>query len=216
MKTYLELVNEILLRLRERQVTSVNANDYAKLIGVFVNQARELVENSWEWSGLRTTLSATTSEDVFNYVLTGSQNRITVLDVINDTQNKFMTYKTASQFNKYFNTDDPSKGAPCDYSFNGIDANGDTQVDVWPIPDGTYELRFNVVKRTVELEDNADVMTIPHAPVVALAYALAVEERGEDGGMSSTNAYVLANRLLSDAIALDAGKHPEELVWGAV
>jgi hypothetical protein len=216
MKTYLELVNEILLRLRERQVTSVNANDYSKLIGVFVNQAREIVENSWEWSALRTTLSATTSEDVFNYVLTGSQNRITVLDVINDTQNKFMTYKTASQFNKYFNTDDPAKGAPCDYSFNGIDANGDTQVDVWPIPDGTYELRFNVVKRTVELEDNADVMTIPHAPVVALAYALAVEERGEDGGMSSTNAYVLANRLLSDAIALDAGKHPEELVWGAV
>lgn len=216
MKTYLELVNEILLRLRERQVTSVNANDYSKLIGVFVNQAREIVENSWEWSALRTTLSATTSEDVFNYVLTGSQNRITVLDVINDTQNKFMTYKTASQFNKYFNTDDPVKGAPCDYSFNGIDANGDTQVDVWPIPDGTYELRFNVVKRTVELEDNADVMTIPHAPVVALAYALAVEERGEDGGMSSTNAYVLANRLLSDAIALDAGKHPEELVWGAV
>lgn len=216
MKTYLELVNEILLRLRERQVTSVNANDYSRLIGVFVNQAREIVENSWEWSALRTTLSATTSEDVFNYVLTGSQNRITVLDVINDTQNKFMTYKTASQFNKYFNTDDPAKSAPCDYSFNGIDANGDTQVDVWPIPDGTYELRFNVVKRTVELEDNADVMTIPHAPVVAMAYALAVEERGEDGGMSSTNAYVLANRLLSDAIALDAGKHPEELVWGAV
>ena len=216
MKTYLELVNEILLRLRERQVTTVNANAYAQLIGKFVNEAKEIVENSWEWSGLRTTLTANTVADTFNYVLTGSDNRITVLDVVNDTSNIFMTYRTAHEFNNMFLNQDIIKGSPTYYSFNGVDVNGDTQVDVYPVPDGVYNLRFNVVKRSADLSADTDAVTIPHAPIVALAYALAVEERGEDGGQSSTNAYVLANRLLSDAIALDAHKHPEELIWEAV
>mgnify|MGYP001576834254 CR=1 FL=1 len=216
MKTYLELINQILIRLRERQVSSVDANDYSLLIGSFVNQAKEIVENSWEWSGLRATLTADTSANVFNYVLTGSGNRMTLLDAINDTSNTFMLYRTAKDFDNLFLNGTPAEGSPVYYSFNGVDSNGDTRVDVYPIPDGAYALRFNLVRRTAELETSTDELFVPHAPVVALAYAMAVEERGEDGGMSSTNAHVLANRLLSDAIAFDAGKHPEELIWEAV
>jgi hypothetical protein len=37
-----------------------------------------------------------------------------------------------------------------------------------------------------------------------LAYAKAVEERGEDGGASAAMAFGNAQRTLSDAIALDA------------
>jgi hypothetical protein len=44
---------------------------------------------------------------------------------------------------------------------------------------------------------------------------MAIEERGEDGGMSPISAKALANSYLSDAIAIDAGKHPEELIWEA-
>ena len=46
-----------------------------------------------------------------------------------------------------------------------------------------------------------------------LAYALAVEERGEDGGMNPVSAYARAKNALDDAIALDAIKHPEETIW---
>jgi hypothetical protein len=42
---------------------------------------------------------------------------------------------------------------------------------------------------------------------------MALEERGEDGGMSAVSAKALAQNFLSDAIALDANKHPEELIW---
>jgi len=34
--------------------------------------------------------------------------------------------------------------------------------------------------------------------------------------MSPVSAYATAQRTLSDAIALDAAKHPEETVWYAV
>ena len=58
---YLEVVNNILKRLRERTVSTVNESSYSSLIAVLVNDAKDIVENSWSWSGLRTTLSATTT-----------------------------------------------------------------------------------------------------------------------------------------------------------
>ena len=93
--TYLDLVNNVLRRIREEEVASVNANTYSKMVGDFVNDAKKLVETSWDWSALRTTLTITTSADIFNYVLTGSQNRVKALDVINDTSNFFMEYRTS-------------------------------------------------------------------------------------------------------------------------
>ena len=66
------------------------------MVGDFVNDAKRSVEDAWDWSALRTTLTITTTADVFNYVLTGSQNRIKALNVINDTANLFMQYQTAT------------------------------------------------------------------------------------------------------------------------
>jgi hypothetical protein len=211
--TYLEVVNNILKRLRERTVSTVNESSYSALIAVLVNDAKDDVEKAWSWSGLRTTLSATTTEDVFNYELNGSQNKLTVLDVVNDTANHFMKYETAHKFNEFFLNQQATKGTPYYYSFNGISADGDTQVDIYPIPDKAYELRFNVVLRTDDLSDDADTFQVPTKPIELLAYALAVEERGEDGGASPVSAFVRANNALQDSIALDAAKHPEETIW---
>ena len=211
--TYLEVVNNILKRLRERTVSTVNESSYSALIAVLVNDAKDDVEKAWSWSGLRTTLSATTTEDVFNYELNGSQNKLTVLDVVNDTANHFMKYETAHKFNEFFLNQQATKGTPYYYSFNGISADGDTQVDIYPIPDKAYDLRFNVVLRTDDLSDDADTFQVPTKPIELLAYALAVEERGEDGGVNPVSAFVRANNALQDSIALDAAKHPEETIW---
>jgi len=211
--TYLEVVNNILKRLRERTVATVNESTYSSLIAVLINDAKDIVENSWHWSGLRTTLSATTTEDVFNYELNGSQNKLTVLDVVNDTANHFMKYETAHKFNNFFLNQNATKGTPYYYSFNGISPDGDTQVDIYPIPDGAYDLRFNVVLRSDELSGDADTFQIPIKPIELLAYAMAVEERGEDGGVNPVSAYARANNALQDAIGLDAAKHPEETIW---
>ena len=215
--TYLELVNSVLIRLREREVSAVTENVYSKLVGEFVNDAKEEIENAWDWSHLRTTLTATTVEDIFAYTLTTSGSRMKVLNVVNDTSNWFMKYKTAEEFtNLYLNYNEVQKGAPEYYSFNGLDANNDTIAEVYPKPDGQYELRFNLVVRPGRLVNNSDILYAPERPVIMLAYAKALEERGEDGGLSPTNAYVTAQRVLNDAISLDQEKHPEELVFKAV
>ena len=213
--TYLQLVNNILKRLRERTVSTVDENTYSALVSMLVNDAKHEVEQAWDWSALRTTLTATTTAGVFAYELTGSGDNMKMLDVINDTSNYFMKYQTASKFNDYYLNVDPARGEPREYSFNGIDDNGDTIVEVYPPPDGEYLIRFNLINRQDDLSADSDVILCPAKPVEMLAYAKAIEERGEDGGAASSTAYATANRFLNDAISLDAAKHPEEVIWTA-
>lgn len=211
--TYLEIVNNVLKRLRERTVSTVDENTYSELIGVLVNDAKEEVENAWNWSALRTTLTVTTVADTFNYELNGTQSNFRVLDVINDTNNFFMDYRSSGDFNKFFLTTTPASGEPRYYSFNGTSSDGDTLVDVYPIPNGVYSLRFNVIDPQAELSNESDVLLVPAKPVQMLAYAKAIEERGEDGGAASSSAYATAQRVLNDAITFDSGKHPDEVIW---
>jgi len=212
--TYLDIVNNVLRRLREREVSTVDETSYSRLIGDFVNDAKEEIENAWDWSHLRTTITASTTADIFAYVLTSSGTRMKVLNVVNDTSNNMMKYETAERMtNYYLNIDNVESGEPRYYSFNGVDINGDTIAEVYPKPDGVYQLRFNLVVRPEALTSDTAVLYAPERPVIYLAYAKAVEERGEDGGMAGMSAYNTANRSLNDAISFDAAKHPEETIW---
>lgn len=212
--TYLQIVNNVLKRMREREVSTVDENSYSSLIGILVNDAKREVEDAWDWSALRATLTATTSVDTFNYELNGSGQRSTFINVRNDTTNGFLEYKPAYWMDEAFlKSDTPDKGEPLYYSFNGISTDGDTQVDVFPVPDKAYVLRFNLVMRPADLTEDADTTEMPAHVIQSLAYAKAIEERGEDGGQSGPSAYATANRMLNDAIAYDAQKHPEETIW---
>jgi hypothetical protein len=211
--TYLDLVNNVLRRLRETEVSSVQSTSYSKLIGDLVNDAKDLVETSWDWSALRTTLTITTTADVFNYSLTGSQNNIKELNVLNDTSNLIMQYQTNNWFDSQFLLGNPVSGAPLYYTYNGVDTDGDTLIDVYPKPDGVYSLRFNCALRNGDLSADTDTIKIPAMPVVHLAVAFASRERGETGGTSSTEYFSMANKYLSDAIAMDAARHPEETIF---
>jgi hypothetical protein len=214
--TYLDLVNGVLRRLRESTASSVNQNDYSAMIGDLINDAKRSVEDAWDWSALRETLTVTTINGTFNYVLVGSDNRIKTLDVINDTSNWFMEYRPSHWMNDRYLLRDVATGSPMYYSFNGVDSNGDTQVDLYPKPDNVYELRFNVIKRQPDLAANDDKLLVPHMPVLHLAFAMASRERGETGGRTSGELLSFAQNYLADAIALDASKHPEETVYMAV
>jgi hypothetical protein len=213
--TYLQLVNDVLIRLRENEVSSVSDNAYSKLIGKFVNDAKRQCEDAYNWNALSDTLSATTGADVFNYVLVGSGQRFRVIDVINDTNDYFLELQTTEQMNKLFLIQTAQKDQPRYYNFNGTNANGDTQVDLYPIPNGVYNIRFNVIKPQVPLSANSDALLIPSEPVIFNALARAMGERGEDGGIASNEAFAMYRASLSDAIALESGRYLEEAEWTA-
>jgi hypothetical protein len=211
--TYLQLVNSVLTRLREPEVTTVAASAYSKMIGQFVNDSKRQVEDAYNWNALTETLSATTTADIFNYVLEGSGQRFRVIDVLNDTDNFFVENVSTVWMDQQFLLTTPQKGSPKYYNFNGVDSNGDTQVDLFPIPNAAYNIRFNIIKPQVELSANTDKVLVPHEPIIFLAYARALAERGEDGGLPSSEAYQLYLRSLGDAIALESGRYIEEQQW---
>lgn len=214
--TYLQLVNEVLIRLRENEVTTVTQTSYSKLIGRFVNDAKRDVENAYDWNSLTDTLTATTSSSLFNYVLTGSGVRFRVLDVLNDTSNWFLEPATRRWMNEQFLFGNSSSASPQYYSFNGVDANGDTQVDLYPIPNAAYDIRFNIIKPQPDLSSDNTRLLVPAEPVIFGAYAKALVERGEDAGQSSSEAFLLYDKSLSDHIAIEAGRYGEETVWSAI
>ena len=211
--TYLELVNDVLIRLRENQVSSVSDNNYSKLIGKFVNDAKRQCEDAYNWNALSDTLSAVTADGIFNYVLVGSGQRFRLIDVINDTNDYMLELQTTDQMNKLFLTQTAQKDQPRYYNFNGTNANGDTQVDLYPIPNGVYNLRFNVIKPQLPLSANSDTILIPSEPVIFNALARAMGERGEDGGIASNEAFAMYKSSLSDAISLESGRYLEEAEW---
>ena len=210
---YISLVNDVLIRLREPEATSVSDNAYVKLIAKYVNDSKRVVEDSYNWNALSDTLSATTTADVFNYVLVGSGQRFRVIDVINDTQNAFVELASTKWMDQQFLMTTPQKGSPAYYNFNGTNSNGDTQVDLYPIPNGAYNLRFNIIKPQVPLAVNADVLLVPEEPVILGALARAQAERGEDGGVQAGETYQLMKQSLADAIALESGRYLEEQEW---
>jgi len=153
---------------------------------------------------------------LFNYVMTGSGQRFKVIDVINSEDNVFLEYKPFSQMNNLFLNQTPQKGTPAYYNFNGVDTNGDTQVDIYPIPDGIYNVFFNIYKPQVSLSAGADQLVVPAEPVIKYAYAQAVAERGEDGGLAAQEATALADLSLADHIAIENGRYSDEYVWHQV
>jgi hypothetical protein len=212
---YVQLVNSVLRRLRETEVSSVADNAYSKLIGEFINDAKRQVEDSYAWNALSETLTASTADNIFNYVLVGSGQRFRVIDVLNDTSNIIVQNATTRWMDEQFLLTSVQKGSPAYYNFNGTNSNGDTQVDLFPIPNGVYEVRFNVIKPQVALAADADTLLVPSEPVIFNATARAIAERGEDGGILAGEMAFIYNQSLADAIAIESSRYIEESAWVA-
>jgi len=209
--TYLEIVNKVLRRLRENEVSTVNETPYSKLIGEFVNVVKREVEDSWEWGVLRNTLTATTISDIFNYTLVDSTTRVKILDVVNDTSDFVMEQRSGRWFDQQFLLGSAQKGAPYYYNFNGVSDDGDSQIDFFPIPDGVYAIRINCIVPQPELTLDTHVIAVPYQIVVEGAIARAISERGDDGGyVEQEQRY---RTLASDLIAMEAMQRPDELTW---
>ena len=210
--TYLEIVNKVLVRLRENQVSSLTENSYSTLISDLVNVVKREIENSWNWHALRTTLSATTADGLFNYVLVGFGTTSRVLHVYNDTDDQEMYLRSSNWFDKQMRmVDTPQTSGPMYYNFNGVSEYGDLQMDVYPIPNGAYDIRVNIVKQQDDLTEASERVLINPNLLIEGVVSRAIMERGEDAGSMDHESRYL--NMLSDLIAIEAGHRPDEITW---
>ena len=213
--TYLDLVNDILIRMREPEVTTVQENILSKLVGKLVNDAKRQVEDSYSWNALTKTLTIDTLANTYGYVLNGSGSRFKVIDVQNITD-RFMINNIDTRSMSIYLLNNPNSGKPLYYNFNGVHTNGDTKVDFYPVPDAGLQLYFNLYIPQDEFVNNTDTLLTPKEPVILGAFARALVERGEDGGLNSAEAYSLYKASIADAIAIESSRFVEEETWTAV
>lgn len=210
--TYLQLVNNVLVRLRENQVSNVSDTPYSSLIGILVNDAKREVEDAHDWNCLSQTIVVPTVAGVHQYTLTGSGQRFTTGDVLNDTSDHVMRQAPRAWMNQQYYIGQSSTSSPEYYVYDGVSGD-DTIVNLWPIPDNVYSLRFELKVPQVNLSANADVLKVPAHLVELLTHAKAISERGEDSGQPFAELYQQYRLALADAIALERNRYDEDVVW---
>jgi hypothetical protein len=214
--TYLELINDVLVRLRETTVATNNETTYSSLIGKFVNDAKRQVEDAFSWNALGTTVTLTTVANTYSYSLTGAGQKFQVMDAINITSNVGLQNISFVQMNRFQNLVPVATGVPEYYAFDGVDASGDAKVSLYSRPDGVYTILFSLTVPQATLSSDGTSILVSDTLVAQNAYARALVERGEDGGLSSSEAYQLYKSMLSDSIALEATRYPENQEFVAI
>jgi hypothetical protein len=218
--TYKELINQVLIRLREETLSSdwsgnINdsstVSDYQKVIGSLVNDTKRSIESYHDWLVLRETVNISTVATTKNYNLSSGQE-FKVLDVVNNSTGHQLSQVTRHYLNSIMYPTDPT-GEPNYYGFNGADASNNLKVDLSPIPIAAQTISFDIVKYQDELTAATTVVKIPSKPIILGAYARAIAERGEDGGTQSSIAAQEATNSLNQAIMIDGGNAKYELDW---
>jgi hypothetical protein len=142
--------------------------------------------------------------------LTGAGQKFRVNDAINTTSVITLDNTTTADMNRKLNFGTPSQSIPTEFCFSGVDGSGDTKVDLFPVPDGVYTLKFDLTIPQANLSADGTSVKVLDYLVAQSAYARGLIERGEDGGTASNEAYALFRGMLSDAIALESTRYPED------
>lgn len=232
--TYLELVNQVLIRLREPTVTAgqVDSNPFFRSIGAHVNDAKRRVEDAWQWSSLRGTdyvplVPSTTGVQALPnssdgsyiirnvYVGRASESLPRQLTALRERSVDYIRHAYLG------GSVPPSK--PTEYAVTGRNStSGNINVTLFPPPEADtsvgpveplWELEVDRVARQADLVLPTDKLLVPSLPVYTFATALASRERGEVGGSPTSELFSVAESYLADAIAQDSAFFGSELDW---
>ena len=214
---YRSIINKVLRRLREDTVAAdwigdladSDADDYQKLIGDFVNEAKQIVEDAWSWSFLRSLQTITTSASTATYAIPSATNRTTILQVIDDSNDLVVPQMSDADFYNFTFVGTTQTGTPLFYRLNGTD------ISFYPTPDAAYTIKVHMVLPQDDLTEATTTLTVPEQPVVLGAYSLALAERGEDGGTTASIAGGRFEKALADFISKDSSRTLNETVWYA-
>lgn len=209
--TYIQLINKIVQRLRNYGVLTDLSEDYTGLVGSFVNQAKEEIEDEGPWQALRTEVTVTTVASTATASVGGTNERSYVHY---DPDGCAQVFETTSGFRGRMNVitpeqmrtlrasdQNPTNAHPSYVSF--AKTNAGLTATFYPTPNGVYTYTVVAVIPQAELTAVATVITIPARPVWMLALAYALKERGEELGSDYETVRGEAAKALRDAKLTD-------------
>lgn len=217
--TYLQLINKVLNRLREDSVSAIDETNYSTFIGELVNQAKNFVESSWDWTNLLSNVTVSLNGDGITYLypITGTNERTKLVRVWDATNQYYVPITSWHDLMHWrnINQNNPTVANAVDMVAEAGLVSGERRIAVHRIPTTSIDLTCTVYIPQAELSNAADVLSVPAIPVYMRAYALAISERGEDGGNLYQEIDQKADMALTDAIMLDSNNRQSELVWTA-
>ena len=216
----LNLYNKVLDRLREERINSaiIGTNPYYNSIGGHIEDAQRQVENAWQWSQLRQIDEIVVAQGQTNVVLPDSADNNYVIQRILIKENgawlRWISDDQLALWNSNVNQVPIQENYPGYYATGLQDpTTGNQTIDIYQPPDMSYTLRVTSWHNQDPLVSADDILKVPSLPVYTLATALASRERGEVGGAPTSALFEQAQAHLSDAIAYDSARYPEELDW---
>lgn len=236
--TYLELVNSVLKRMRETTVTTVTENALSTLVGEFVNDAKRIVEDAWQWSNLIDYVEITTVAGTAAYELNalttgigGGNLRSRARLYLEPDKGQPLVFITTAQKEAQLSPFNP----PATYLEQAVAANQsqttkpeyfalersgsftsgriNKRVRLYPTPDGVYTVRLYFVNPNEPFSNGGDVASVPDDPIIQQAYLFSLYERGEELGEMLGLTVAKANQALTDAISLDQQNSATEMAF---
>lgn len=221
-KTYLQLVNSVLTNLRESTVSDFSSA-YGALVANFVNQAKEKVEDAWNWRCLTQSATFNSVSGKQSYVLDGTDGTITFAAGYALSERSYPARDEDGLAQVYCNTTGnvrrlreysyenlirelrlavPLTNQP-PYGFAYSLPNQVPTLYLARAPDAVYAIEARFVAPQGELVATTDTLIVPYRPVISYATWMAMHERGEELGTQADLFQSLAADELARAITAD-------------
>jgi len=182
---YLEMCNEVLVRMREMEISSVTDQDndpQQKLVCKFVNDAKQFVERSHSWNALRKMWVIDLAHEVHKYNLMGASEQARIYLV------RYVSGAVLKEANPRWMERKPGQnGSPHWYTLSDVH-NHNVTLKVWPYPDNTFgdshdvyefgEAEFPFVNEDGVLIDPGSYVGSPDKTL--FAYGFAHQDRLKD------------------------------------
>jgi hypothetical protein len=213
MTTYIQLINKVETRLRQTNSSSLS-DPGASLIGHFVNQAKEEIEDIGPWKALRTectfttvagtetaTTGTTTNERSYVHCEKGQYQ---VFETTSNALRRVIKVVDLDVLRSLHETDTSQGQQRPDYVAFAKTSSG-LVAHFYPLPDAVYTFKAVVVIPQAELAITSTAITIPATPVWMLAAAYAAIERGEELSGEPNSLMEQARRAIDRAVLTDFG-----------
>jgi len=199
--TFLQTINRVLEKIGEETVSAAATSlteTYEILVGSFVNDIKEQIEDAHNWRALRQTVSVTIAADAQSGTITEANERSRLVRIYQQNQpgpvplvfditdatnpDPLMEMDLAELI--YRDTVDPAVRQ--DPTYFALDNSSGDVLDlyVWPRPSSEITIQVTLIIPQTRF-DNSDVdetLKIPIRPLVVGATWYALEERGEELG----------------------------------
>lgn len=225
MATFRTILNNVLIGLGEDEIPTSHGlldDKYHKLLGLFVNHIKEIVEDEHQWRVLRTTENITIDAGSSSAVVPSANERSRVYRVqdpeygelralvfdVTESNNPYrLREMDLSELLRRRAMDTATNSQPSFFAMDNTDAN-EISVQVWPTPNTERTVQVTMITPQPPMaNDKLDtIVLVPSRPIEVGTLWYALEERGEELGVNGLFNKEIFDQVLGAAVARDAAE----------